>query len=103
MTIDPPTSCGGSRFPQSAHVASITPKSLLKIRPPKNPPHFGLCQDLGALSQSRYCRKRLGGPVAQWLEHSAHNRLVGGSNPPRPTTVCALLRYFFNICPSSSY
>src|SRR5579871_4741924 len=28
---------------------------------------------------------QLGGPVAQWLEHSAHNRLVGGSNPPRPT------------------
>ena len=31
-------------------------------------------------------KERLGGPVAQWLEHSAHNRLVGGSNPPRPTT-----------------
>ncbi len=23
--------------------------------------------------------------VAQWLEQSAHNRLVGGSNPSRPT------------------
>src|SRR5262245_52622457 len=26
------------------------------------------------------------GPVAQWLEPAAHNRLVGGSSPPGPTT-----------------
>jgi hypothetical protein len=26
------------------------------------------------------------GPVAQWLELAAHNRLVGGSSPPGPTT-----------------
>ena len=26
------------------------------------------------------------GPVAQWLEPTAHNRLVGGSSPPGPTT-----------------
>ncbi len=26
------------------------------------------------------------GPVAQWLEPTAHNGLVGGSNPPGPTT-----------------
>jgi hypothetical protein len=25
------------------------------------------------------------GPVAQWLELAAHNRLVGGSSPPGPT------------------
>ena len=25
------------------------------------------------------------GPVAQWLEQSTHNRLVGGSSPSRPT------------------
>ena len=25
------------------------------------------------------------GPVAQWLERSAHNRLVGGSSPSGPT------------------
>src|SRR6516165_4409267 len=25
------------------------------------------------------------GPVAQWLEPTAHNGLVGGSNPPGPT------------------
>ncbi len=25
------------------------------------------------------------GPVAQWLEQSAHNRLVTGSSPVRPT------------------
>jgi hypothetical protein len=28
------------------------------------------------------------GPVAQWLEPTAHNGLVGGSNPPGPTTQC---------------
>ena len=26
------------------------------------------------------------GPLAQWLEHPAHNRSVLGSNPRRPTT-----------------
>ena len=26
------------------------------------------------------------GPVAQWLEPTAHNGLVGGSSPPGPTT-----------------
>ena len=25
------------------------------------------------------------GPVAQWLERAAHNRLVAGSNPAGPT------------------
>ena len=28
---------------------------------------------------------RLAGPVAQWSELAAHNRLVGGSSPPGPT------------------
>ena len=27
------------------------------------------------------------GPVAQWLEPTAHNGLVGGSSPPGPTTL----------------
>src|SRR5262249_23293918 len=27
------------------------------------------------------------GPVAQWLEPTAHNGLVGGSNPPGPTMI----------------
>ena len=27
------------------------------------------------------------GPVAQWSELAAHNRLVGGSSPPGPTTI----------------
>src|SRR5438270_4322154 len=30
-------------------------------------------------------RPRGAGPVAQWLELAAHNRLVGGSSPPGPT------------------
>src|SRR5262249_54042724 len=42
------------------------------------------------------CRKGLGiatlrpfpvGPVAQWSELAAHNRLVGGSSPPGPTSL----------------
>jgi hypothetical protein len=32
------------------------------------------------------------GRVAQWLEHSAHNRLVGGSSPPAPTKL--IQKYF---------
>ena len=35
-----------------------------------------------------YLRSHLprAGPVAQWLEPTAHNGLVGGSSPPGPTT-----------------
>jgi hypothetical protein len=32
------------------------------------------------------------GPVAQWLEPAAHNGLVGGSNPPGPTSFLNGLR-----------
>lgn len=35
---------------------------------------------------------RAGGPVAQRLEQSAHNALVGGSNPSGPTTYHSILR-----------
>ena len=35
-----------------------------------------------ATAQLQHC----GGPVAQWLEPTAHNGLVGGSSPPGPTT-----------------
>jgi hypothetical protein len=36
---------------------------------------------------ARFARRRFiqGGPVAQWSEPAAHNRLVGGSSPPGPT------------------
>ena len=30
---------------------------------------------------------RSAGPVAQWLEPAAHNGLVAGSSPARPTTI----------------
>jgi len=33
-------------------------------------------------------RPLLTAPVAQWLEQSAHNRLVGGSNPSGSTFFC---------------
>jgi hypothetical protein len=36
----------------------------------------------GAASASSH----IGGPVAQWLELTAHNRLVPGSSPGGPTT-----------------
>src|SRR5262245_64505441 len=38
---------------------------------------------VGAAAGSRRART---GPVAQWLEPTAHNGLVGGSSPPGPTT-----------------
>src|SRR5882724_7767615 len=34
------------------------------------------------------------GPVAQWLEPTAHNGLVGGSSPPGPTTHSCSNRHF---------
>ena len=33
------------------------------------------------------------GPVAQWLEPTAHNGLVGGSSPPGPTNEFNRLRW----------
>jgi hypothetical protein len=35
-------------------------------------------------------RSAAGGPVAQWLEPTAHNGLVGGSSPPGPTILRSL-------------
>ena len=50
------------------------------------------CQDASfALYRSR---ARLIGPVAQWLEPAAHNGLVGGSSPSRPTSHARVLARF---------
>src|SRR6185295_17736468 len=38
------------------------------------------------------------GPVAQWSEPAAHNRLVGGSSPPGPTTHSSLTGDFPTTC-----
>jgi hypothetical protein len=35
------------------------------------------------------------GPVAQWLELTAHNRLVPGSNPGGPTTLYQFIQKAF--------
>src|SRR5262249_55316118 len=35
------------------------------------------------------------GPVAQWSELAAHNRLVGGSSPPGPTNAIQWLMGYF--------
>ncbi len=35
-----------------------------------------------------------GGPVAQWLELAAHNRLVPGSSPGGPTKFLGVRSYF---------
>jgi hypothetical protein len=40
------------------------------------------------------------GPVAQWLEPTAHNGLVGGSNPPGPTLIH--LTFFLPIAASAN-
>lgn len=39
------------------------------------------------------------GPVAQWSEPAAHNRLVGGSSPPGPTTQSWWLYIFVRYSP----
>ena len=36
------------------------------------------------------------GPVAQWLEPTAHNGLVGGSSPPGPTMIS--FEFFPSLC-----
>src|SRR5262249_53592670 len=41
------------------------------------------------------------GPVAQWLEPTAHNGLVGGSNPPGPTTQSSATGDFLNALPKA--
>src|SRR5918992_2496703 len=42
-----------------------------------------LCKDIGLYSKLSTVP---GGPIAQWLEHPAHNRRVAGSIPAGPTT-----------------
>ncbi len=37
-------------------------------------------------SQHVVVYSRTEGPIAQWLEQSTHNRLVGGSSPSGPTS-----------------
>jgi hypothetical protein len=44
---------------------------------------------LAASRRLRYTLLVLG-PIAQWLERPAHNRLVAGSNPAGPTSVLGL-------------
>jgi hypothetical protein len=38
-------------------------------------------------AQAKLTNSALGGPVAQWSEPAAHNRLVGGSSPSGPTKI----------------
>src|SRR5262249_26905732 len=40
------------------------------------------------------------GPVAQWSELAAHNRLVGGSSPPGPTNIIQWLMELRSITSS---
>ncbi len=44
---------------------------------------YGTCLSLG---EKAFKATRVG-PVAQWLEPAAHNRLVGGSSPSGPTII----------------
>jgi hypothetical protein len=37
------------------------------------------------------------GPVAQWSELAAHNRLVGGSSPPGPTILILCLLFLSDL------
>ncbi len=46
----------------------------------------------GTIAPALRCRHRRQGPVAQWLEPAAHNRLVGGSSPSGPTTISRVFR-----------
>src|SRR5215831_11993860 len=44
------------------------------------------CPHSGLHISEKWSKNTPRGPVAQWSELAAHNRLVGGSSPPGPTT-----------------
>src|SRR5579862_5092132 len=58
------------------------------------------------VATSRHAVRGRNGPVAQWSELAAHNRLVGGSSPPGPTTKTSApykaTGRFRGMCPSSA-
>jgi hypothetical protein len=77
------------RFDETAARRRRQVRSLSGPTPPSFAPKIGC----GGRSISVSVRNDLvlprrhgAGPVAQWLELAAHNRLVGGSSPPGPTT-----------------
>ena len=43
------------------------------------------CRVSGITQNARRSATEFFGPIAQWLEQTTHNRLVGGSNPSGPT------------------
>jgi hypothetical protein len=51
--------------------------------PSRRPDRGGNCAGPARIDRSE--RPLCAGPVAQWLEPTAHNGLVGGSSPPGPT------------------
>src|SRR5574337_1152162 len=56
------------------------------------PVAYGSCKPEGeAISES--LENTATGPVAQWLEPAAHNGLVAGSSPARPTRITATARF----------
>jgi hypothetical protein len=95
--------CFGDGPPRRAnHPSRITHNRVGRIRESivtarwaigLSPRLFGLTRWPGACGRraalcaaGTLARVRRRGPVAQWSELAAHNRLVGGSSPPGPTT-----------------
>jgi hypothetical protein len=75
----------------SIRVCSVKPLSIQAPEWQLNAP--------GRISAPASDRASFAGPVAQWLEPTAHNGLVGGSSPPGPTNPRSFLAMFAGRAP----
>lgn len=65
-----------------------SPGRAEELRRPRRQPHHAreTIKPVPTLAQNALDSRRPAGPVAQWSEPAAHNRLVAGSSPAGPTT-----------------
>jgi hypothetical protein len=85
----------GACPPDPRHACRVLPQR----REAQLPLATGHC--MGGIVAARFaasCFHRCAGPVAQWLEPTAHNGLVGGSSPPGPTIFSDLALTFVAVC-----
>ena len=86
----------------------IAPAQFAPPAPPIRPTHGMRTSSRGArdCNQALFAlyplRRAQVGPVAQWLEPAAHNGLVAGSSPARPTIVSQGIARF-RIVPKEGY
>ena len=65
--------------------ADVSTTMAYYVHPDRKAAQRGLRKLSEVLQKKDQGMMRVSGGVAQWLEHSAHNRLVAGSTPAAPT------------------